>query len=175
MRIKEIEGWGKLPRILSKVMARTDLSKNEGKVFWAIVHKTIAFNKLEDKIPQSQLVELTGIDQRNLFRTVNSLLKKGVIFRKGSIYGVELDFKKRKNTSVVMYEEKYISSEEKYISSDVKNTSLLTDSLDLSKRAIQERGLSPLEKKKKKEAIERGLKMLKKGISKASGCKLRWK
>ncbi len=140
MRIKEVKGWGRLQRILSKVMARTDLSKNEGKVFWAIVYKTIAFNKLEDKIPQSQLVDLTGIDQRNLFRTVNSLLKKGVIFRRGSIYGVELDFSKRKNTSVVMYNKKYISSEEKYISSDVKNTSVATDSRDLSKRTNQDRG-----------------------------------
>jgi hypothetical protein len=64
-----------------------------------------------------------------------------VIFRRGSIYGVELDFSKRKNTSVVMYNKKYISSEEKYISSDVKNTSVVTDSLNPLKRTNQDRGV----------------------------------
>ena len=96
MRIKEVKGWGRLPRTLAKALAGAKLNVYEGRVVWAIVYKTIAFNKLEDKIPQKQLVDLTGIVQRNLFRTVNSLLKKGVIFRKGSIFGVQIDFSKWK-------------------------------------------------------------------------------
>ncbi|MBA7592678.1 hypothetical protein ES708_34871 [subsurface metagenome] len=140
MRIKEVKGWGRLPRTLAKVLAGAKLNVYEGRVVWAIVYKTIAFNKLEDKIPQKQFVDLTGIVQRNLFRTVNSLLKKGVIFRKGNKYGVELDFSKWENTSLEMYKEKYISGEGKYISGDVKNTSLETDSRDPSKRTNQDRG-----------------------------------
>ncbi|MBA7586895.1 hypothetical protein ES708_28902 [subsurface metagenome] len=140
MRTKEVKGWGRLPRSLARALAGAKLNVYEGRVVWAIVYKTIAFNKLEDKIPQSQLVDLTGIVQRNLFRTVNSLLKKGVIFRKGNKYGVELDFSKWKNTSLEMYKEKYISGERKYISGDVKNTSLEMDSRDLLKRTNQDRG-----------------------------------
>ncbi|GAI77784.1 unnamed protein product, partial [marine sediment metagenome] len=48
-------------------------------------------------------------------------------------------------------------------------------SRDLSKRAFQERVLSKKEKKKKREAVEKGLKMLKKVLSKAPENKLRWK
>ena len=175
MRTRSSKGWGQLPRSLAKALAETDLSKNEGKLLWAIVYKTIAFNKLEDKIPQKQLVNLTGIEKRNMNRTVNSLLKKGVIFRKGNIYGVELDFYKWEKSSLLMTNEKVIATEGKVIATDDKKSSLLTDSRELSKRAFQERGLSTLEKKKKKEANERGLKMLKEGISKASGGKLRWR
>ena len=140
MRTRRSEGWGQLPRAIARALAGVNLSKNEGKVVWAIVYKTIAFNKLEDKIPQSQLVDLTGIDQRNLFRTVNSLLKKGVIFRRGSIYGVELDFSKWENTPVEVYSKKYTSSGGKYTSSGVKNTPVAVDSRDLSKRTNQDRG-----------------------------------
>ncbi|MBA7550997.1 hypothetical protein ES705_43530 [subsurface metagenome] len=49
-----------------------------------------------------------------------------------------------------MYNKKYISSEGKYISSDVKNTSVATDSLNPSKRTIQDRGAG-LKKRTRKE------------------------
>ncbi|GAI85722.1 unnamed protein product [marine sediment metagenome] len=161
MRTRSSEGWGQLPRAIARALAGTDLREYEAKLIWAIVYKTIAFNKIEDRIPQSQFVSLTGIDQRNLSRTINSLLKKGMIFKRGNVYGIQRDFTKWENTSPQVYTEKYISSEKKYIGRDVKNTSPETDSRDLSKRAIQEKGLSPSEKKKKKEIVDRGLKMLK--------------
>ena len=155
MKAIEIKGWGQLPRNLAKVLAGTKLNVYEGKVLWAIVYKTIAFNKLEDKIPQKQLVELTGIDKRNMNRTVDSLLKKGVIFRKGNRYGVKLDFYICEKSSLQVTNEKVISVEGKVISTDDKKSSLQTPSRELSKRAFQEKGFSPSkEKKKSKKYLE---------------------
>lgn len=171
MRTKEVKGWGQLPRDLAKALARTDLSKNEGKLLWAIVYKTIAFNKSEDKIPQSQLVDLTGIDQRHMTRTINSLLKKGVILRKGNKYGFLLDFTKGKNTPVAVYNKKYTSSGGKYTSSGVKNTPVAVPSRELFKRAFQEKGVSPFYRKKKLEEFKKGMEMMKEAIGKIPGKK----
>ncbi len=167
MRIEEVKGWGKLLRILAKVLAGTRLNVYEGKVVWAIVFKTVAFNKKEDEIPWSQLSELTGIDEWNLTRPINSLLKRGIIFRKDSILGVQLDFKKWKIPSIEMVEKESPSLEKESPSLEKESPSLEMDSRDLSKRAIQEKGLSTQEREKKRKEYKTGLAMLKEAVKRS--------
>ncbi|GAI23983.1 unnamed protein product, partial [marine sediment metagenome] len=124
MRIKEVKGWGKLQRTLAKALAGAKINVYEGRVVWAIVFKTIAFNKLEDEIPWSQLSELTDIDEWNLTRPINSLLEKGIIFRKDSILGVQLDFKKWKIPSLEMVEKETPSLEKETPSLEKETPSL---------------------------------------------------
>lgn len=151
MRTREVKGWGQLPRSLAKVLAGKKFKNYEWKLLWAVVYKTIAFNKLEDKIPQSQLVALTGIDKRHMNRTVNSLIKKGVIFRRGNIYGVEPDFYKWEKSPLQVTNEKVTSTGGKVTSTGDKKSPHEADSRDLSKRAFQERALSASQKEKERE------------------------
>ena len=165
MRTRSSKGWGQLPRTIARAFAGTYLNEYESKLIWAIVYKTIAFNKLEDRIPQSQFVSLTGIDQRNLSRPINSLLKKGIIIKTGSVYGIQRDISKWKNTSLQVYTEKIHLETVKITSQERKNTSPEMDSRDLSKRAFQEKGLSAKlgreQIKKNKEGITRSKEIFK--------------
>ena len=155
MRTRSGEGWGQLPRAIARALASGNLNQYEGNLMWAIVYKTIAFNKEEDKIPKEQLVSLTGIHRRHLKRTVNSLLKKGVIFRKDNVYGVQRDFTKWENVPNQVYKEKNVPIQVKNVPIQVKNVPVQVPSRDLSKRAFQEKGLSASkDKKKSKKYLE---------------------
>jgi len=167
MRTKREEGWGQLPRMIAKILAGINLGSNESKVLWSIIYKTIAFNKIEDRIPGSQLIALTGIEKRNMYRAVNSLLKKGVILKKGSIYGVQRDLSKWEKVSVetligerCQYEDKKVSVEDKKVVG--RDTLIRT-----SKRAFQKKGLSTREKEEKRKEYKTGLAMLKEAIKRS--------
>jgi len=166
MRTRSSAGWGRLPRVIARALASGNLSKCEGNLMWAIVYKTIAFNKEEDKIPKSQMTDLTGINKRHLSRTINSLLKKGVIFRKGNVYGVQLDFSKWENTPNQVYKEKKHQSRAKRVPIQGNNTPIQVPSRDLSKRAYQEKGLSASLREEKLKEFKKGLKMMKEAIGK---------
>lgn len=169
MRTRSGEGWGQLPRAIARAFAGINLGSNESKVVWAIVYKTIAFNKIEDKIPGSQLVDLTGIEKRNMYRAVNSLLKKGVIFKKDSVYGIQRDFSKWEKVSVETLTVKRCQYEEKKVSVEEKKVSLETHSRDLSKRTIQERVFSKPPGGKKEREVPEGLKTLMEDIGNMPG------
>ncbi|MBA7583153.1 hypothetical protein ES708_25093 [subsurface metagenome] len=164
MQIRSSKGWGRLYRTVARAFAGVKLNKSESRVLWAIVYKTIAFNKLEDSIPWSQLSELTGIKEWNLTKPINSLLKKGVIFRKGSIYGVQIDFSKWKIPSNQMVIEESPSIRKESPSIRKESPSLEMVSRDLSKRAFQKKGLSTQEREKKRKEYKTGLEMLKEAI-----------
>ena len=164
MRTRSPEGWGQLPRAIARALAGAKINGSESRVLWAMVYKTIAFNKSADGIPWSQLAELTGIDQWNLSRPINSLLKKGVIFTKDNRYGIQTDFSKWKIPSNQM-----VVIDSPSIRKD--SPSIQMDSRDLSKRTIQERVFTkPLGGKKEREVPE-GLKNLIKNIGNFPGIK----
>lgn len=169
MRIRSGEGWGQLPRAIARALAGANLNAYEFRLIWAIVYKTIAFNKLEDRIPQSQFVVLTGIDQRNISRTVNSLLKKEIIVKKGSVYGIQRDITKWKNTSLQVYTKEIHLDRVKNTSLEVKNTSLETHSRDLSKRTIQEKGLQPALREEDREKFLENYRKMVESIGKVPG------
>ncbi|GAJ08917.1 unnamed protein product, partial [marine sediment metagenome] len=139
----------------------------ESRVVMVIVHKTIAFNKLKDRIPRLQFTEITGIADRHLDRTINSLLKKGVIFKKDSVYGIQRDFEKWETPPLQVYKVKTPPLEVKNPPLEVKNPPLEVDSRDLSKRAYQEKGLSTSEREEKKKEYKTGLAMLKEAIKRS--------
>ncbi|GAI64333.1 unnamed protein product [marine sediment metagenome] len=169
MRTRSGAGWGRLPRAIARALASGNLNWYEGNLMWAIVYKTIAFNKEEDKIPKSQMVELTGINKRHLSRTINSLLKKGVIFRRGNVYGVQTDFSKWENTPNQVYKEKKHLIRAERVPIQGENTPNQVPSRDLSKRAIQEKGLSASQKEKKHEEFKKGFAMMKEVLGKVPG------
>jgi len=171
LRTRSGEGWGQLPRVIARAFAGAKINGSESRVLWAMVYKTIAFNKVNDGIPWSQLAELTGIDQWNLSRPINSLLKKGVIYTKDSRYGIQTDFIKWKIPSNQMVI-KELPSDRKEIPSDRKEIpSNQMDSRDLSKRTIQEKGLSASLREEKRKEYQRGLEMMKEAIGKIPGLK----
>ncbi len=166
MRTRSGEGWGQLPRALARALAGAKINGSESRVLWAMVYKTIAFNKSSDGIPWSQLEELTGIDEWHLGRSINSLLKKGIIFKTGSVFGIQTDFSKWKipPKQVVM---KGLPPDQGDLPPDQGDLPpKRVDSRDLSKRAFQEKGLSPSQREEKKKEIEKGLKMLKEAVGK---------
>ncbi|GAI67211.1 unnamed protein product, partial [marine sediment metagenome] len=152
MRTRSSKGWGQLPRALARALAGAKINGSESRVLWAMVYKTIAFNKSSDGIPWSQLAELTGIDQWHLGRSINSLLKKGVIFSKDNVFGIQTDFSKWETPpkQVVIQEPPPDQGELPPKRGELPPKRV--DSRDLSKRAYQEKGLSPSEKKKKRKA-----------------------
>ncbi|MBA7585423.1 hypothetical protein ES708_27402 [subsurface metagenome] len=164
MRTRSGLGWGRLPRAIARALASGNLNWYEGNLMWAIVYKTIAFNKEEDKIPKSQMTDLTGINKRHLSRTINSLLKKGMIFRRGGVYGVQRDFSKWENTPNQVYKEKKHLIRAKRVPIQGKKTPNQVPSRDPSQENIQEKGLSTQEKKKKRKEYKKGLAMLKEAI-----------
>jgi phage replication O-like protein O len=171
MRTRSGEGWGQLPRAIARALASGNLNWYEGNLMWAIVYKTIAFNKEEDKIPKSQMSDLTGINKRHLSRTINSLLKKGVIFRRGNIYGVQRDFAKWENTPNQVYKEKKHLIRDKMVPIQGKNTPDQVPSRDPSKRTIQEKGLSTSLGEEQRKKFMEGLHGLMKDIGSSPGKK----
>jgi len=171
MRTRSSKGWGQLPRTIARAFAGAKLNGSESRIVWAIVYKTIAFNKSEDEIPWSQLSDLTGIDQWNLTRPINRLLKKGVILRKGFVYGIQTDFSKWKipSNQMVIKVLPSVSKELPSVSKELPSNQM--DSRDLSKRAFQEKGLSASQRRKKYKEFLKGQKMMKEEIERSSGKK----
>ena len=167
MRTRSGEGWGQLPRAIARALASGNLNCYEGNLMWAIVYKTIAFNKEEDKIPKEQLVSLTGIHRRHLKRTVNSLLKKGVIIKKDNVYGVQRDFTKWENVPNQVYKEKKVPIQGENVPNQGENVPNQVPSRDLSKRTYQEKGLSAELREEKLKEYEKGLAMMKEAIGKS--------
>jgi len=170
MRTRSSKGWGQLPRTIARALAGARINGSESRIIWAIIYKTIAFNKVNDGIPWSQISDLTGIDEWNLTRGFNSLLKKGIIFKKDSVYGIQNDFSKWKIPSNQMVI-KETPSDSKDLPSDSKDLpSDRMDSRDLSKRAFQEKGLSAKLGKeqieKNKEGITRSKELFKRLLAK---------
>ncbi len=160
MRTISGKGWGQLPREIAMALAGAKINGSESRMLWAMVYKTIAFNKSNDGIPWSQLEELTGIDQWHIGRAINSLLKKGIIFKKDNVFGIQTDFSKWEvpPKRVAMRERPPNQGELPPNQGDLPPNQV--DSRDLSKRTIQEKGFST---SLEKDQIERN----KKGITRS--------
>ena len=131
--IKIDTGWGRLPRLIIKKMAGLKLNQYENKVAWAIVYFTIGYSYFDDWIAQSQLVEMTGIDQRHIDRTLKSLVKKGIIYKNHYYYRLVIEFDIIKNISGKKVNKKYTWSGKDYTCGGVKFTPVQADSKDSSK------------------------------------------
>jgi len=142
MRTRSGEGWGQLPRTIARALAGAKINGSESRVLWAMVYKTIAFNKSKDGIPWSQLEELTGIDQWHLGRAINSLLKKGIISKKDNVVGIQTDFSKWEIPPKQVVNKKLPPDQGELPPKQGELPPKQVDSRDLSKRTIQERVFS---------------------------------
>jgi len=171
MRTRSGKGWGHLYRRIALALASARLNGREASVLRVIVYKTIAFNKDQDEIPWSQFEEITGIDQWHLSEPINSLLKKGIIFSKDNEYGVQTDFSKWKTPPKTVVEKNTPPNSGETPPNPGETPPKTVDSRDLSKRAIQEKGLSASQRKKKLEEFKKGLSMMKEEIERSYGKK----
>jgi len=94
MKHRSDKGWGKLPRRIARALAGAKLNDYEHRLVWCIVYFTFAWTKGDDWVTWGQMSEMTRIDEWHIGRTINSLLKKGVITVEGFRYGIQQDFSK---------------------------------------------------------------------------------
>jgi len=171
MRTRSGEGWGQLPRKLTLALAGAKLNGYEFRIVLGIMYKTTAFNKSKDQIPWSQLAKITGINLRHLTRTINSLLKKGIIIKEGFVYGLQEDYSKWETLPNMVVKAKTLPNPVKTLPNPDETLPNTVGSRDLLKRTNQERGfIKPGEEKKGREVPE-GLKLLISNIGKMPGLK----
>ena len=70
----QIPNW-----LIAKLYRADDLTFRELKILIFIIRKLYGFHKNSEKIPYSQIAEATGIDRRNVIKTIKSLESKGII------------------------------------------------------------------------------------------------
>jgi len=167
MRTVRDEGWGRLPRRIARALAGAKLNGSESRVLWAIIYYTFAWNKPEDWITWIQLSEITGIDQWHLGRSINSLLKKGVIFIKGNRYGIQLDFSKWETPPKRVVTKRLPPDQEETPPKREETPPKRVDSLELIPRTDPEKGLSASQRRKKREEFNKGLAMIKEELEKS--------
>ena len=64
------------------------LSKNESKVFFAVMRKTFGFNKPIDWVAGEQLSLMTRLDKANALKALRRLVKDKVLIKSGRRHGV---------------------------------------------------------------------------------------
>lgn len=133
MEIKVDRGWGRFPRIFIKKIAGEKLGQYENRVVWAIAYFTLGYSYYDDWIAQSQITDMTGIKQQHLDRTLKSLIKKGIIYKKGVRYRFVIEFNIIESVNGKEYNNKYTWTGKKYTCRGVKNTPGEVDSKDSSK------------------------------------------
>jgi len=166
MRTKKDEGWGKLKRGTAKALARVPMGCNESRVVNAIIYKTICFNKISDIIPLSQLEDLTGLDRRNMKRSINSLLKKGVIWREHSACGLCRRFLDFEGVSVETQKDKGVSVAAKRGVTSPYNSGTSDTLIRSSHKNIQKKRLSPKEEEEKNRGNIEGIGSILKALRK---------
>lgn len=67
---------------ISERLARTDLSGSEFRCLWFLLRKTYGFQKKNDDISYSQFADGTGLDRRNVMRSLDKLVSRRIICRK---------------------------------------------------------------------------------------------
>lgn len=72
---------------LMEMLATTGLREHEQRVLAAIARKTLGYHKREDRLPISQLVEMTKLDRRHVSAALKQLEGRGLITRIGGSQG----------------------------------------------------------------------------------------
>lgn len=75
------DGFIAIPNELEDALLRSPLTQRQERVFRAILRKTLGYGKVEDCIANSQLSEMTGIDEAHIRRAINDLMDMRLITR----------------------------------------------------------------------------------------------
>lgn len=76
-------GYTRLANEIIEALMRTNLSAYQSRILWAIWRETYGFNKKEDWLSNSQLVEMTGLHKQHVSRTVTELIKRNIVTKAG--------------------------------------------------------------------------------------------
>lgn len=83
---------------IGEVLARTNLSAYESRILWALWRKTYGWHKKADQISFTQFEKMTGLKRRHVQRTLDELIKRGIVTRIGYsriiTYGFQKDYTK---------------------------------------------------------------------------------
>jgi phage replication O-like protein O len=77
--VQKENGYTALANKIVEALARVNLTAYEWRVLCVILRKTYGWQKKSDAISRSQFVAMTGIDERNLDRTIKQLEQKHII------------------------------------------------------------------------------------------------
>lgn len=86
------DGYIRIANELVDAFARTNLSSYQTRILWAIWRKTYGWNKVEDWISNSQLVEMTGLRKQHVSRTVKELIDRNIVTKSGNKSGFNKDY-----------------------------------------------------------------------------------
>lgn len=86
---------------LVEILAKTNLSKYESRILWALWRKTWGWHKKEDRISITQFQKLTGLKRRHVSRTLSRLVQRNIITKRGdgfiTTYAFQKDYTKWKD------------------------------------------------------------------------------
>ncbi|OPY71002.1 MAG: Bacteriophage replication protein O [Syntrophorhabdaceae bacterium PtaU1.Bin034] len=71
---------------------RTNLSACQSRILWAIWRKTYGYQKKQDWLSNSQLVEMTGIRKSHVSRTMSELIARNIVTKAGNKVGFNKDY-----------------------------------------------------------------------------------
>jgi phage replication O-like protein O len=74
-------GYTPIANELLEALFQSELSRCEYQIVLAIIRKTYGYHKKEASIGNSQLALMTGIDRRNVGRTIRALSEKNILLR----------------------------------------------------------------------------------------------
>lgn len=74
-------GYMQIPNEVEDALLRSPLTQRQERVFRAVLRKTLGYGKTEDCIANSQLSDMTGIDEAHIRRAINDLMDMRLITR----------------------------------------------------------------------------------------------
>ena len=72
-------GYTKIANEIIEALCVTNLSSYQSRLLWAVFRKTYGFNKKEDWISNSQLIEITGLRKGHVSRTKKELIQRKIL------------------------------------------------------------------------------------------------
>lgn len=75
-------GYIQIANEIAEVLCKTQLSGYQNRLLWAIWRKTYGWNKKEDWVANSQLIELTGLKKGHVSRAKKELIERNILVTK---------------------------------------------------------------------------------------------
>jgi len=79
---------------IAEALAKTQLSGYESRILWVILRKTYGWHKKEDAISITQFQKATGLDRRNIFRTLKKLEDRKIVVKNDNSFIKKWAFQK---------------------------------------------------------------------------------
>ncbi len=88
-------GFTKIANEILEALVKTKLTQSEWRVLFFIIRKTYGWHKKIDRLALSQIALGTGIARQNVFRTLQSLIRKNIVLRPDNRHiGFQKDYSK---------------------------------------------------------------------------------